>query len=252
MDGMDGPRPAKRLRLNTPEPDDCLACGGAVQSEAELHPSDQLSLQALPLSEDKVQGGIVCYGMLEQLQITPFDVSIVIDIPVLTDAFLDEKGIVWRSSDELKIGTLDMSTCTSLSTVFSEEGVEIQFMVKSTHDTVDIRSRVTAMASAILYGPQTMADAVGDFLDRCGLYLQEPLGCDRNVPYLNPHCLDALFRPMRMTFDIQHEKPIERSDRKFVPTEFFSSLETPICKERKTPRALKTELLPLVSIVWRQ
>ena len=36
-----------------------------------------------------------------------------------------------------------------------------------------------------------MFESVGDFIAKCDLYLQDPLHCDRNVPYHNPHLLST-------------------------------------------------------------
>ncbi|KAL8693513.1 MAG: hypothetical protein Q9218_001670 [Villophora microphyllina] len=41
----------------------------------------------------------------------------------------------------------------------------------------------------VIYGPDSLFEAVGVFATRCGIYLQHPMHCSRNVPYRNPHCL---------------------------------------------------------------
>jgi SWI/SNF-related matrix-associated actin-dependent regulator of chromatin subfamily A3 len=52
----------------------------------------------------------------------------------------------------------------------------------------------------ILYGPISLSDALCSFIDECNeqfeddqkLYLQDPVLCDRNVPYCNPQRLPPL------------------------------------------------------------
>ena len=38
-----------------------------------------------------------------------------------------------------------------------------------------------------IYGPPDLSDPVGEFASQCQLFLQDPVNCDRNVVYLNPH-----------------------------------------------------------------
>ena len=42
---------------------------------------------------------------------------------------------------------------------------------------------------AVLYGDPSFFERIGTFTARCGLFLQHPKRCNRNVPYRNPHCL---------------------------------------------------------------
>lgn len=41
----------------------------------------------------------------------------------------------------------------------------------------------------ILYGPPTLEDGIGQFLSQHKMYLQDPIGCERRVPYKNPHII---------------------------------------------------------------
>ncbi|KAG4433796.1 hypothetical protein IFR05_010710 [Cadophora sp. M221] len=43
--------------------------------------------------------------------------------------------------------------------------------------------------NVILYGPQVLEEAIGQFLSQQKIYLQDPLHCDRSVPYRNPHII---------------------------------------------------------------
>lgn len=63
----------------------------------------------------------------------------------------------------------------------------------------------------ILYGPIQAAGAICTFIDECNeylddhrkLYLQDPVGCDRNVRYCNPQRLPPLDpEAIQMTFDL--------------------------------------------------
>ncbi|KAL8824558.1 MAG: hypothetical protein Q9191_004973 [Dirinaria sp. TL-2023a] len=56
--------------------------------------------------------------------------------------------------------------------------------------------------SIILYGRPALFEAVGQFAARCNMYLQHPNHCDRNVLYMNPHCLSSPKEIRIMTHDL--------------------------------------------------
>lgn len=67
----------------------------------------------------------------------------------------------------------------------------------------------------ILYGPIELSKHICTFIeecneyleDHCKLYLQDPLGCDRNVRYCNPHRLPPLDPEcIQFTFDLTHKQ----------------------------------------------
>jgi hypothetical protein len=41
----------------------------------------------------------------------------------------------------------------------------------------------------IIFGPERIEEKVGEYLSNRKMYLQDPLGCDRRVPYRNPHII---------------------------------------------------------------
>lgn len=95
--------------------------------------------------------------------------------------------------------------------------------------------------SVIIYGPGTTFDIVGDYLQACGLYLQDPEHCDYNTPYKNPHCLASPGEYNLKTSSLQ------------VPPSTVESAHDPSCifdglsgmtqlDETETPVILKTPL----------
>ncbi len=63
--------------------------------------------------------------------------------------------------------------------------------------------------SVIVYGPSHEAVEVGEWLDKCNLFLQEPERCDRNVPYRNPQSLSFDDQEIIMTFEIENMRTRE-------------------------------------------
>jgi hypothetical protein len=53
--------------------------------------------------------------------------------------------------------------------------------------------------SVNIYGPLASDRFVGNFLQKCEVYLQNPDYCGKDVPYLNPHCLTTVSGKTTMT-----------------------------------------------------
>ncbi|RYC58778.1 hypothetical protein CHU98_g7434 [Xylaria longipes] len=191
---------------------------------------------------DLADANIVCYGMLENLPITSIATATVIDNPILVFAYLNENGLVQRSSDGAYMGKLEDRAAQCLLKLGDEEHVEIQLMFKTiANQTYRKRGGIpVALASAIIYGPEELSDDIGEFLDRCDCVLQDPFGCERNVPYKNPHCLSSLFETPRMTFELHNSDPCQNT---FTLSRSLKALETTDdLPEWPQPAALKTEL----------
>jgi hypothetical protein len=64
---------------------------------------------------------------------------------------------------------------------------------KGEHGAGGLKSKKQMKTGIILcvnvYGPRNMAEAVGEFFTDCGMHLQDPMHCDRDVVYCNPHLL---------------------------------------------------------------
>ncbi|PVH71620.1 hypothetical protein DL98DRAFT_471471 [Cadophora sp. DSE1049] len=62
-----------------------------------------------------------------------------------------------------------------------------------------IRPQQSWTLSVILYGPPELEDAIGRFLSGQKIYLQDPIHCDRSVPYRNPHIIRSETGEVLMT-----------------------------------------------------
>lgn len=95
--------------------------------------------------------------------------------------------------------------------------------------------------SVIVYGPGTVSDKVGDYLQAHGIYLQDPEHCDCIVPYTNPHCLSTLEDDILMTSSRQRPASTEQGFRD--PSGIFDSLSCVTdLEETDTPSVLNTTL----------
>lgn len=105
------------------------------------------------------------------------------------------------------------------------------------------KGSVLLSALIIIYGPMALADDIGRFFQECELYLQDPVGCDRNVPYYNPHRLTASSK-LQMTFDVCFNDT-RGSIREYHESDFLDTLITAVdLPGLETPQSLRTKLLP--------
>jgi hypothetical protein len=104
-------------------------------------------------------------------------------------------------------------------------------------------TRLNVSACAILYGPISQLQEVGKTLEEIGLFLQDPVHCDLNVPYLNPHLLSTYFdqNPI-MTSSISSAGSTLRVENIGQGLDLFSALRSEVIPKTPTPSELATSL----------
>ena len=103
----------------------------------------------------------------------------------------------------------------------------------------------TVSLSAIIYGPLSAFDEIGDYLSDQKWFLQEPQGCTRNVPYRNPHRLTGLDLETPLATDLR----MDVQDRETVlqatsrPLDILNSFRSEqAIAEAKTPEMVRSSL----------
>lgn len=140
---------------------------------------------------------------------------------------------------EACIGRFDDRSAEILRAVCEDPLVDLQLM----HGKRPRQKGSPTPISAILYGPKWLSEDIGAFCQDSEIYLQDPLGCDRDVLYCNPHRLSSDEHACYTTFELQ------RASTNAIVTKLHVSdaldiLSTPrVLGEVATPRWLKTELL---------
>lgn len=86
------------------------------------------------------------------------------------------------------------------------------------------------LLNAIIYGPRNFAQGVGDYLAKCKMYLQDPLRCDRDVPYLNPHLLTRT-DDVVMTSSLKAEPDVSSMTQGVVTMEASKDLFSQNCDD---------------------
>jgi SWI/SNF-related matrix-associated actin-dependent regulator of chromatin subfamily A3 len=127
-------------------------------------------------------------------------------------------------------GTILEIKCSKTAQILSElelaEGISTQLYCHTQpvpHHASSAKSNSRRRARAeqswtlniIIYGPLALEEPIGDYLSQRQMYLQDPLGCNRCVPYRNPHIIQPESGEATMTdsFELSPDHlAIERLD----------------------------------------
>lgn len=115
-------------------------------------------------------------------------------IPVL----LKGSGTLCRESDSSLIATLQGPALKALQVLQNENDLDLQLLcwpssspkaTKGRDRKLQKAFKPSAYLSVIIYGSLDLFDDVGEFLQKCEMYLQDPPLSQRSFPYRNPHRL---------------------------------------------------------------
>jgi hypothetical protein len=77
--------------------------------------------------------------------------------------------------------------CLAKAHVAKAHGTKVDGGVAGRKGNRQMKSEIILCVN--VYGPRDIADGVGEFFTQCGMHLQGPEHCDRDVLYYNPHLL---------------------------------------------------------------
>jgi hypothetical protein len=129
--------------------------------------------------------------------------------------------------------------------------------VAGLHGRALIKRRTKAtpqpVLQVIIYGARHLFESIGTFAVQSRYYLQQPHNCDRNVEYLNPHCLSREEDYRIFTHDLKssvwcHNPHANNLYLNCNPIDAFTdSSQCNMLAEATTPPTLKTRLYKYVS-----
>lgn len=133
--------------------------------------------------------GNVCFGML----VMPFVVSKRQErvVPYTKICFNHSGEQAQLLIDSHVVGNLTAPNAHVISCLQAEALLTLQAYIntnKKPH-TKALQEAPHMSVCVILYGPSNLSRDLGEFLDKCDIYLQDPLHCDFNVEYHNPQRL---------------------------------------------------------------
>lgn len=171
--------------------------------------------------------------------------------PTVVPVTLDKTSPSLRAADGLEFGTLAERQAKILHILEEVECVNTQLYCQSKcgqalrggNNRKGPEIELQHSLCTIIYGPFQVFDAVGAFVSQCELYLQDPLHCNRNVPYRNPHLLSGLDKDTPMTLYFSRPRVVVEVEEKLSRPDLFSLLksEDPL-PETEAPPALRTML----------
>jgi hypothetical protein len=160
-----------------------------------------------------------------------------------------------RVADGEVLADLEKATHAKLlSDLRHAQGFDLQIFALDTENEVAhsqrtmaskrLKSRPILQIFAIIYGPLSAYKAVGAYIGKFGLNLQDPIFCDRNVEYHNPQRLRRIGQPVLYTHSLgsaQMCTSVEELGTKAF--DLFALLEDEKSYvETDAPQALSTEL----------
>ncbi|EXJ71754.1 uncharacterized protein A1O5_05564 [Cladophialophora psammophila CBS 110553] len=140
---------------------------------------------------------LYCYGMLPKIPILSHRTGLSTVTSSSLDLHFEPPNSLLLTPAGREFGCLEERTAKILATLAGESRVAFQiygYVTKRRANTKDAKGKsgqndLQYLLNAIIYGPRELGQGIGDFLVKCKMFLQDPLGCDRDVPYLNPHLL---------------------------------------------------------------
>ena len=195
---------------------------------------------------------IVCFGMLEKLPIAtgPDPINVLRDGIVAAQVCHDRVFLESGSSD---IGTIDPETAKAIRVLSEDTNTFLQLQCRIKTEFLPSPKRQLPKTipithihlSILIYGPFRNFDAVGNYVEECGFYLQDPEGCNRNVPYRNPHRLSGTQKNPPMTLERELEHANSKRRAYGVASDFLDALNSQDgLQEKVTPGPVKTPLYP--------
>lgn len=154
------------------------------------------------------------------------------------------------TADSSVFGTLEDRPAKILRVLQSDEQLSIQLYCQLPIDDRPSGRRrkraasgSVAILSAIIYGLPTAFDDVGNFIEECDMFLQDPLHCDRNVRYQNPHRLSGPDDEVVITLPPASDAVSARAGEVKTPLDFFLGLgDSEVLSESAVPSEIKTAL----------
>jgi hypothetical protein len=187
------------------------------------------------------------FSKLERIPLTTIANAAVLDSIELVHGYVSDNGTVHRLSDKLPVGKVDEPAMECLLKISDEQDTDMQVMLSNSNSPKGTRrghSRKTGTVgwiSVIIYGPADLAEDIGDFLDKCGYYLQDPYGCDRVLPYENPHCISTPGNGPQLTSMLPTSLNAP-SDTLSVPDSLLALQSTNEFLEMDQPEGIDTKL----------
>jgi hypothetical protein len=254
---------SKRRRLDTHHTGGVAIESACNASKCEPSPQVTPILSTRATTEEICENTLVCYGMVRRIllgftvyayiaQISDLAVNIPLHhvaSPVLTQHPLhfEPPRTLCCGGVDTPVGRLDDYGGELLLRLVADDELVLQFVLSSAPIAPITEKKLPKDASQFLgvtiYGPRRRFSDVGDFMTKAGCYLDDPVGCDFDVPYMNPQCLFSFHERPPMTFELLQPQHPHMENFARASLDILSGFETTDGLELSAnPTALRTEL----------
>ena len=161
-----------------------------------------------------------------------------------------QPNVLQRPESAAPFGELDERVAKIISNL-EIKGIRFQIYARNTSrraTTSKKRGRKAGanelqfLINAIIFGPKDLFDSVGEYLTKCRVHLQDPLHCERDVVYTNPHILSRTEQEI-MTSSLQIQTAPVNVENVTAQENLFSKLsKDDHLSLTEAPNAVKTTL----------
>jgi hypothetical protein len=253
----------KRRCLNTPRAESVTLEGICNASDCESSARTTSTPPTCAVAEEICDNTLVCYGMVCRLlvgfvvhahstQISDLKVHNPLHhaaSPTSTQHTIrfEPPRTIHRGNANAPVGRLDDYGGELLRRLVADDELILQLVLFSTPIVPPTERRTLKdtlqYLGVTIYGPRRRFCDVGDFMTRANCFLDDPVGCDRNVPYMNPQCLFSLHEQPPMTFDLMQLQQPHTDSFSRASLDILSGFETTDDLDSSaSPTALRTEL----------
>jgi hypothetical protein len=170
-----------------------------------------------------------------------------------TDLDFSKPNKLFQKDRTQQFGEVDDRTAEVLANLLKEDGIAFQIYCRTIKRRAAPGKKGTRkvgtnelqyVMNTIIYGTENLCNPVGKYLTKCGIYLQEPVNCDRDVKYSNPQVLSRT-NQIVTTFSLMSldETPEEEVA---IPTDelFFELSSDAHLSLTEAPESISTQLYP--------
>ncbi|TVY43285.1 putative ATP-dependent helicase [Lachnellula subtilissima] len=199
----------------------------------------------------------LCFGMITDIPIAASCSGMMImDASMIPLDFVRPNQLheIGRNS---AFGELNDRVAGIIANIDMEQDIKFQIYCKATNKRASIIKKRTRkpganelqyVMNAIIYGPEELCDPVGEYLTKCGICLQSPLLCDRDVPYQNPQVL-CRAKELVMTFTLRDNNSTTEFVKAAISDGLFSPLTSNVDDHLEVTEAPGVIITPLYVVL---
>ncbi|TVY46997.1 putative SWI/SNF-related matrix-associated actin-dependent regulator of chromatin subfamily A member 3-like [Lachnellula occidentalis] len=195
----------------------------------------------------------ICFGMITDIPIKATRSGMMImDASIIPLDFVRPNQLHEIGQDSA-FGELKDRIAQIIYNINTEQDIKFQIYCRATNKRASNLKKgsrkpganeLQYVMNAIIYGPEELCDSVGEYLTKCGICLQTPLLCDRDVPYQNPQVL-CRAKELVTTFSLRDNNSATEVAKVLTSNSIFSALTSNVDDHLEVTEAPSVIATPL-------